>query len=82
MVNRVKRWLSEGKEVRILTARVHPAYVTEEDFKVIKDWCVEYIGQELPITASKDYAMVELWDDRAIQVVRNTGEQVMFALKS
>ena len=29
----------------------------------------------MPITNKKDHLMKELWDDRAIQVVQNTGER-------
>ena len=35
-----------------------------------------YIGQELEVTHMKDYAMVELWDDRAVSVEKNTGRAV------
>jgi len=34
---------------------------------------VKHIGVELPITATKDLKMYELWDDRSICVERNTG---------
>jgi hypothetical protein len=27
------------------------------------------------VTREKDFAMIELWDDRAVQVVTNTGER-------
>jgi hypothetical protein len=39
----------------------------------IQAWCVEHIGRPLPITCVKDTSMVALWDDRAIQVEKNTG---------
>jgi hypothetical protein len=42
----------------------------------IEEWCYFRIGHVLPITNIKDYAMIELWDDRAVQVVANTGEPV------
>jgi hypothetical protein len=32
--------------------------------------------KNLMITAFKDYGMEELWDDLAVQVIRNTGERV------
>lgn len=78
MVRRVRSWLEEGRDVRIFTAR---AYVGEADDpgpsehvkEVIRAWCVEHVGVELPITFQKDYGMVELWDDRAVQVIPNTG---------
>jgi hypothetical protein len=83
MVARVKRWLAEGKDVRIMTARVwapnddparqHDAAIALE---AIQDWCRVYLGVVLPVTAIKDYGMVELWDDRAIQIERNTGRRL------
>jgi hypothetical protein len=72
MVDRVKAWLATGQEVRIFTARVGG---TEDAVcrVAIVDWCVKHIGVELPITATKDLKMYELWDDRSICVERNTG---------
>ena len=40
---------------------------------MIQDWTEQYIGVRLPVTNQKDYGMVELWDDRAVRVVINTG---------
>jgi hypothetical protein len=40
----------------------------------IEQWCLEHIGQVLPITCIKDYQMWKLYDDRACQVIPNTGE--------
>lgn len=83
MVNRVKRWLKEGKDVRIMTARV--AVNIEEgvlDFRprVARDfidaWCMQHIGQKLPVTHMKDFGMIELWDDRCVQVEKNTGRRM------
>ena len=34
------------------------------------------LGVTLAVTCVKDYGMVELWDDRAVQVVMNTGRRV------
>lgn len=80
MVNRVKKWLDEGKDVRIFTARVGGG-MSEADRKKaaadIRVWCKRFIGRELPVTATKDYTMIELWDDRAVQVVHNTGQPVL-----
>lgn len=75
MVERVKQWLSEGKQVRIFTARVCEDF-TGEIKRRIQAWCMEHIGAVLPVTNQKDYNMVELWDDRAVQVITNTGEVV------
>lgn len=87
MLDRVKKWVKEGIEVRIVTARVANTglYVDksqkhdDEEFanqqrKLIEDWCKEHIGKVLKVTASKDFAMIELWDDRVIRVEFNTGK--------
>ncbi len=78
MVARVKRWLEEGKDVRIFTARVGPGNEAEADIerRTIDRFCLRMFGRLLPITATKDYLMVECWDDRAVQVVPNTGLRV------
>lgn len=77
MVERVKRWLAEGKCVKILTARVsggpHWADFTVRQRRMIEDWCALYIGQKLEVTCRKDFAMSELWDDRAVCVEYETG---------
>lgn len=73
MVDRVKLWvLKEGKEVRIFTARAH----SEIDCRAIRQWCLDHIGIELQITATKDFKMVALYDDRCVQVESNTGRLI------
>jgi len=74
MVERVKRWLADGREVRIFTARIAEGNPYVRD--AIEEWCQEHIGTRLPVTATKDLHMVELWDDRAVQVEANTGRPV------
>jgi hypothetical protein len=87
MVARVKRWLSEGKEVRIFTARVSHDGTTKRMHEAlqarmaIERWSKEVFGLELPITNQKDYGMVELFDDRCVQVVANTGELVGYSTR-
>jgi hypothetical protein len=99
MLFRVKKWLADGREVRIFTARIHPidrcvmpddilppavdlgGILSRDEVAIlavaaIRAWCREHIGQVLPITNVKDYGMIELWDDRAVQVRANTGEIV------
>lgn len=119
MVNRVKKWLSEGVQVKIFTARLHAhgtqligdhsstineinnlRYQYNESVKnkqpdstllervssleksmrvdiitPIQDWCEEHIGVRLEVTDRKDFGMTELWDDRAVQIIPNTGER-------
>lgn len=89
MVNRVKAWLAQGVEVRIVTARVACTYqdVAEsgkcddvafatEQRALIEAWCERYIGQKLRVTAQKDFAMITLYDDRCVQVEANTGRLI------
>jgi hypothetical protein len=76
MVARVRQCLAEGKEVRIMTARVsRPGMEGEQAAVAIRRWCQQHIGVALPVTCRKDFAMIELWDDRAVQVIPNTGER-------
>lgn len=85
MVERVKNWLASGREVRIMTARVaryafmdggdDEARAVEQQVTAIQSWCKEHIGEALPVTCMKDYGMIELWDDRAVQVICNTGRR-------
>ena len=104
MVERVKRWRAEGREVRIFTARVFPITQVVEDgdlpslrrslpalaptqlptrvhqaveaIGAIQAWSDIHLGEVLPITCVKDHGMIELYDDRAVQVRPNTGELV------
>lgn len=75
MVERVKHWLAEGRIVKIFTARVAEHNDAWPVRQFINAWCLEHIGRVLEVTNVKDMAMVELWDDRAVQVVVNTGER-------
>lgn len=78
MVERVKRWLDEGHEVRIFTARVAPIgdrfdQITEVK-QAIELWCKQHVGRVLEVTCQKDFGMIELWDDRCVRVQANTGQ--------
>jgi hypothetical protein len=89
MIERVKNWIANGITVKIFTARVciNGAYSLEskkfadtkfsnDQEKMIKEWCKKYIGQELEVTNKKDFSMIELWDDRCRQVIMNTGQLI------
>jgi len=80
MVKRVHDWLNSGVKVRIFTARVfapvHNAKRQREaavSMIAIQDWCQKHLGVVLPVTCVKDQDMIEIWDDRAKQVIPNTG---------
>jgi hypothetical protein len=72
MVERVKLWLSQGQDVRIFTARISGRKV-KANRRVIEAWCSEHLGVSLPITNKKDHHMAVLYDDRCVQVEKNTG---------
>lgn len=81
MVEKVKRLLAAGQQVKIFTARVAGHNVADintglpvDVITPIQEWCKEHLGQELEVTNVKDFNMIELWDDRARQVEPNTGE--------
>ena len=71
MVDRVKRWVAEGREVRIFTARAFDGGPRLQ--AAVAEWTFEHIGVALPATCVKDFGMEELWDDRAVSVESNTG---------
>lgn len=83
MKKRVEQWLADGKRVKIWTARVAESlgprldgYSVDEIKEAIWRWLIENIdGWEKieTVTAEKTWLDVELWDDRAVHVVLNTG---------
>jgi hypothetical protein len=75
MVRRVQAWLDQGQKVKIMTARVCDD-TTGSIAAIIQDWTEKHIGERLPVTNRKDYAMIELWDDRAVRVEANTGKVI------
>lgn len=79
MMERVLNWCNAGKDVRIFTARVCDSE-DDPDHSIlvraaINNWCVQHLGRVLPITNRKDFGMSELWDDRAVQIIPNTGQR-------
>jgi hypothetical protein len=75
MIKRVQSWLAEGIEVRIFTSRYGKVYPDQvfENCQKIQQFCLKHFGRSLTITNEKDQHMLQLWDDRAVQVINNTG---------
>lgn len=72
MMTRLNQLIQEGHRIKIFTARASdPAEII-----LVKKWLKENGLPELEITNVKDYGMILLYDDRAIQVITNTGEIV------
>lgn len=40
---------------------------------LLETWCLEHLGQVLPLTCVKDLHLTQFYDDRCIQVETNTG---------
>lgn len=78
MVKKIKQALNLGYEVRIFTARVSGLGEVDklEIISKLHEWLEKCGLPPLIVTNVKDFQMIELWDDRAVQVDHNTGEFV------
>jgi hypothetical protein len=72
MLERVKRWLDEGKKIKIFTARA----CDQDHISPVKEWLKKNGLPDLEVTNCKDFGMVALYDDRCIQVITNTGQVI------
>lgn len=72
MLARVREWLAQGFDVRIFTARASDPALT----MTVKPWLREHNLPDLPVVNTKDLQLVQVWDDRAVQVERNTGRVI------
>jgi len=78
-VKLARYWINKGVEIRILTARVSALPFLEKPIQEqqvvskIQDWCLLHLGKIIPITCKKDKNMFCLYDDRTIQLIKNTG---------
>ena len=75
-IAKVKEAHANGKKVKIFTARVADKDDAEEAKKYIRDWCKEHLGFVPEITHEKDALAHRIYDDRAFQVIPNTGVTV------
>lgn len=79
MVKLIKGYIEGGVTCKIFTARVWSDGTAKRDKEAalarsaIQNWSLEHIGWILDVTCQKDYGMWALFDDRAIQVEKNTG---------
>ena len=72
MVDRLRTYLRNGTECRILTARGNDP----DGINLVKTWLREQGFPDLQVTSKKDYQMIVLYDDRARQVIQNEGTVV------
>ncbi len=73
MLELVKKMLNNGIRVKIFTARAGDP----EQIPIIRKWLKDNHLPDLEITNTKDYQMQRLYDDRCIQVERNTGRLIV-----
>ena len=73
MLRRVKNMITEGHRVKIFTARAQDS----EQIRLIRKWLLKNDLPALEITNIKDYNMIKLFDDRAVQVEPNTGKLIL-----
>jgi hypothetical protein len=88
MVKKVKAELAKGTPVVIFTARVNPSAAHPDDclsatkaYVAIAQWSEKVFGQTLGITHEKSRYFTEMWDDRAKEVIPNTGVFVTELMK-
>ena len=72
MVARVKDWVVKGFTVKVFTARASSGV----QVTAIRQWLARRGLPDLEVTNIKDFNMVMLWDDRCVQVERNSGRPV------
>ncbi len=70
---RIRALLKAGETVKVFTARMSVPTQVPEFIESWTEWSQLQFGQVLEATCSKDYAMIELWDDRAVAVEAGTG---------
>lgn len=69
MLERVKNWINQGQRVKIFSARAS----VPQHIPYIKAWLQTNGLPDLEVTNMKDFAMIEIWDDRAVEIITNTG---------
>lgn len=74
MLYRVRKWIEKGYRVKIVTARASEP----EGIPPVRAWLKKQGLGDLEVTNEKDYDMIELWDDRAVRVLANTGNPIIY----
>ncbi len=72
MLFRVKKWIADGQKVKIFTARASEP----EQIPYVMVWLEKHGIGGLEVTNVKDFAMIALYDDRAVQIIPNEGVRV------
>ena len=76
---------SKGERIKIFTARVSPKSWGEATLKDIQEaiwkWCDRNLGFRPEITCEKDRWMLDFYDDRCHEVIKNSGELLNSTIK-
>ena len=85
MVALAKGLHSKGVRIKIFTARVSPKSWGEANLEDIQDaiwkWCDRNLGFRPEITCEKDRWMLDFYDDRCHEVIKNRGELLSGTIK-
>ena len=73
MMEQVRIWLDSGTKVKIFTAR------PPEDHDIVYDWLSKHGLSGIEVTNVKGYDGYAFYDDRAVQITKNTGELTLDA---
>lgn len=73
MMELVRKMIGNGIRIKIFTARAEDP----DQIPIIRKWLRDNGLPDLEITNIKDYNMYRLYDDRCIQVERNTGRLIL-----
>ena len=74
MVAKIKKVLAEGMRVKVFTARMADQENSVAIREAIANWTLEHIGTALEATNEKDPGTIEIWDDKARRVEKDTGK--------
>lgn len=69
IIDKIKELRAKGERCVIFTARAQ----IPESKPFIEKWCLEHVGEILPIQNTKTLDIVQIFDDRAVSVEHNTG---------
>ena len=69
MMERLQNLLNQGVTVKIFTARA----TIPQQIPLVKEWLRQHGLPDLEVTNAKTFDCIEFYDDRAIEVISNTG---------
>jgi len=69
MMQRLQKLVQEGQRVKIFTARA----CVPQNIPPVKEWLRAQGLPDLEVTCTKDFEMLYCYDDRAVEVITNTG---------